>query len=73
VVFKSVEMATAYVPILNIPWIKGVLAGSYSRPEFRVGEEVMIVDKHNVEGEHLERSSSGDDTFRLLIIYLRLH
>lgn len=55
-------MATGYVPILNIPWIKGVLAGSYSRPKFRLGEELMIVDRHNVEGEHLRRSSSGDDT-----------
>lgn len=55
-------MATGYVPILNIPWIKGVLVGSYSRPKFRLGEELMIVDRHNVEGEHLRRSSSGDDT-----------
>ncbi|MCJ1251605.1 hypothetical protein MMC30_008840 [Trapelia coarctata] len=66
-------MAGSSVPILNIPWIEGVLAGDSSRPKFRLGEEVTVVDNKSVEGtlaedqcaegKHLSRPPSDDATY----------
>ena len=44
-------MADIPVPVLNIPWIRGVLADDNSRPKLGIGDEVLVVDHEHVKGK----------------------
>jgi len=44
-------MADRSVPILNIPWIEGVLAGDNSRPKFGLGDGIKVVDNKQTDDD----------------------